>query len=243
MAITMTERVNKVSLVMKKYGIPDWLKAQVKFELDVSGSAEWMYNNGMMQELMERLMAVALRLDADGKLELSSFSSKAHKHGDVTEAEIVGYIKKKFIPEAEAAGTWMGGTHYARAIYTALHEGATNAVTGAVAKAKSMFSNMFKKAELVYPNIHWFVSDGKDDGPREDFLKLLREAKDTDYFVLVGVGEEHHFGLMKDAAELYDNVGFAYFPDLSISDDAMYQKLIAKEALDWLLARQPKQQQ
>lgn len=231
MALEMSKRVEKVALQLKKLNIPDTLKAQVKFELDDSGSAVHMYMNGTMQELTERLMAVALRMDADGKLEVTSFSDKAHKHGDVTEQEIPNYIQNRFIPEAKQAGTWQGGTNYAKAIAASIES--------PVSKAKGFLGKLFgAKAEKNYPSFHIFVSDGQDMGDRAKFIDLLKQAT-NDYFMLVGVGPKTYFKLMEDAGDLLPNVGFVNFSDLSISDDTMYEMLLQKEALDWLLARQP----
>lgn len=235
MALAMSKRVEKVKLQLAKHNVPDWLKAQMKFELDDSGSAMPYYNNGEMQELVERLMAVALRLDADGKLEVYSFSDRAAKHGDVVESEIEGYIKQRFIPEAARFGTWSGGTNYAKAVTLALQEDAVEEKTGFLGK---LFGS--KKAATPqpnYPNVHLFVSDGEDMGDHQHFQKLVREAT-NDYFVLVGIGNAG-FSLMKQTADRYDNVGFVKFSDLSISDDEMYGKLLDKELCDWLIKHQP----
>jgi hypothetical protein len=233
MALEMSKRVGKVALQLKKHNVPDNLKAQIKFLLDVSGSAMPFYHGPRsdMQELTERLMAVALRLDADGLLEVTSFSDKAHKHGDVTEPEIYTYIQARFIPEATQAGTWRGGTNYAKAVSTAL-------AANPVAKAKGFFTKMFSKKEVVYPNVHFFVSDGQDMGDHAEFKRLVQSSP-NDYFMLIGVGNVRDFGLMQEAADLYDNVGFVHFDDLKISDDEMYEQILQKEICDWLIARQP----
>lgn len=241
MALAMDKRVEKVNLVLAKHQIPAALKAQVKFELDDSGSAVPMYNSGQMQELVERLMAIALRLDADGKLEVFSFSSRAHKHGDVTEAEIPGYINQKFIPEARRGGTWEGGTNYAAAIRAAITEDAP------APKSGGLFGTLFGKKETTaaptgpsYPAFHLFVSDGQDAGDTHDFKRLISGASKDHYFMLVGIGPASYFNLMREVADQYDNVGFVNFPNLTVSDDAMYEAILEKEALDWLVARQPK---
>ena len=239
MATTMTERVEKVKLAMKKLNIPDTLKAQVKYILDDSGSAEWMYNNGMMQELTERAMAVGIRLDADGKLEVVSFSNTAHKHGDITEADIPGYIQNRFIPEAKVARTWLGGTDYHAAVVVAAEAPSNEAVS----KLKSFATGLFRKkpVEPVYPNFNIFISDGRDDGSESDLIAALTAVQNTDYFMMVGVGNPDYFGRMQKVADLLPNVGFVHFNDLTISDDVMYARILTKEGLDWLLARQPQQ--
>lgn len=238
MALPMSKRVEKVQLIMTKLNIPSTLRAEVKFELDCSGSTMGMFSNGSMQELVERLLAIALRLDGDGKLEVTSFSDSAKKLGDVTAADVDNYINKRYIPESKSAGTWSGGTNYAAAIKTALGKDPIGATKG-------FLGGLFKKAAggnsgSTHPNFHLFVSDGQDGGNRNDFLNLISECKDTDYFMLIGVGPSSYFQLMKQAADAYDNVGFVNFPNLSISDDEMYEQLLAGEALNWLLARQAK---
>lgn len=235
MALEMTKRVDKVKLLLKKHNIPDDLKAQVDFALDVSNSAIWMYKNGMMQELTERLMAVALRLDADGKLGLVSFGSRAHRHPDIVENMIPNFILNLFIPESKNGGSWDTGTDYAPAVSLM----ASNLVSTAVEKTKAFFSNMFSKKEVVYPNFKIFVSDGQNMGDDDKFVDILSKAT-NDYWVLVGVGDPAYFDLMENCADDLPNVGFVHFPDLSLSDDAMYEQILAKEALDWLVARQPK---
>lgn len=234
MVMLMSDRVEKVVLQMRKHNIPDWMKAQVEFILDTSNSAKWMYENGMMQELVERMMAIALRLDADGKLPVTSFGSKAHQHGDIVEADIVNYIANRFIPEAKAGGTWDTGTNYASAV-TAVSGG--KYVSGAMKMAKSFVGKLFGNKE--WPKFNIFVSDGEDMGDSRAFVEQLVAAKD-EYWLLVGVGSRRQFGLMQRTADDLDNVGFVHFDDLAISDDKMYEQMLQKEALDFLLARQPK---
>lgn len=239
MALAMNKRVEKVTLQLAKHNVPDWLKAQIIFELDDSGSTMPYFGSGQMQELTERLMAVALRLDADGKLEVLSFSDKAHKHGDVVEDQITGYIQNRFIPEAQNAGTWSGGTNYAKAVIAALSD--NNNVNANQSTPTGFFKRIFGGAKgaasPAYPNLHMFVSDGEDMGDHDRFLKLIKEAT-GDYFVLIGIGSSS-FNLMMQAEKTCSNVSFVKFPDLTISDDKMYEQLLSKKVCDWLIANQP----
>jgi hypothetical protein len=234
----MSKRVDKVVLQMRKHNIPDWVKAQVEFILDVSNSAMWMYANGMIQELLERLMAIALRLDADGKLEMTSFGSTAHKHGDATEDQIPNYIQNVFIPESRAGGTWYSGTNYAKAVQTA----SGGKYMGAMDKAKGFFKKLMGQSAFTdFPKLNIMMSDGQDMGDHDAFIDQLTAAKD-EYWLLVGVGEARCFGLMQKAADQLPNVGFVHFEDLTVSDDKMYEMMLAKECLDFLVARQPQKQ-
>lgn len=45
-------------------------KASVVFVLDKSGSMDWLYKNGFVQRLTERILPVGLGFDDDGEVEL-----------------------------------------------------------------------------------------------------------------------------------------------------------------------------
>lgn len=260
MALLMEKRVAKVKLVMQKRGAPAELKAEIEFELDVSGSTKKLYlpKNGqpsVMQETAERLMAVALRLDADGKMGVTSFSDTAHRHDPVSADTIDGYIDRTFIPECKEAGNWEQGTNYARALTASLGLDPAQQIAAPVQEKKGFFAGLFgggNKANAVptssnpsgaaspdsqYPTVHMFLSDGEDFGDSGKFHSLVSQHADH-YFMLIGVGPITNFGLMKRVAQL-PNCGFVHLDNLDLTDDDLYELILAQELCDWLKARQP----
>jgi len=57
------------------------------------------------------------------------------------------------------------------------------------------------------------------------------------YWQMVGVGPSHNFKFLKEQADLLPNVGFVNLSSLKISDDELYDQLIAEEFLGWVKTR------
>lgn len=65
------ENLGKVLIDMSKGSKIDMTKhtARVALAMDYSGSMDWLYDNGSVQETISRLLPIALRFDDNGELE------------------------------------------------------------------------------------------------------------------------------------------------------------------------------
>ena len=110
MSINLTKRAEKVGIILAKRGLTTVPPVRVGCALDVSGSAQGFYTSNVMQETIDRLLAVALKFDDNGELDAWLF------HDDIlpqlptiTEADEGTYVKKVIMKQS---GLW-GGTNYA----------------------------------------------------------------------------------------------------------------------------------
>jgi hypothetical protein len=147
----------------------------------------------------------------------------------------------------------MTGTNYAAAVFAAVAPDADEPAPPPKEEKKSFFGNLFgskkepkqeqsQQQQVTppdYPSFHLFVTDGDDRGDRGHFKDLLA-AHPEQYFMMIGVGNPSDFGLLQEVADRHDHVGFCHFSDLSVSDDTMYDQILSKEAVDWLIKHQPK---
>ena len=77
MSINLEKRTQQVGIILAKRGLPVAPKTRVGVALDVSGSAKHFYENGVIQETLDRLLAVAMKFDDDGNLDAWTFDKAA----------------------------------------------------------------------------------------------------------------------------------------------------------------------
>ena len=68
------EEVRRVGFVLQKQGIHERIPAQVGLTIDVSGSMQDLYQSGIVQAAIERVLPVALYFDDDGTIDAWVFS-------------------------------------------------------------------------------------------------------------------------------------------------------------------------
>ncbi|WP_336970778.1 TerD family protein [Sphingobium aromaticiconvertens] len=76
-------RKQKVGISLKKLGI-EHEKAEITFVIDASGSMASLYSKGVVQETVERIAPVALRLDDDGSMATWFYASRCKQVEDLT---------------------------------------------------------------------------------------------------------------------------------------------------------------
>ena len=59
------EEIRRVGFVLQKQGIHERIPAQVGLNIDVSGSMQDLFSNGIVQSALERVLPVALYFDDD----------------------------------------------------------------------------------------------------------------------------------------------------------------------------------
>lgn len=95
----------------KKKGIDGQL-AQVVFCVDYSGSMDWLYENGFVQRVLERLFPVAMAFDDNQNMDFILFQNDFHVCPSVTVQNLQNYVNKIALKQ----GYDMGGTSYAPAL-------------------------------------------------------------------------------------------------------------------------------
>ena len=104
----LVDLVKKASVSLQKRGL-DEHTARVAVCLDISGSMHGLYRSGKVQALLERVLALALRFDDDGAVDVFTFGLDGHEAGTLDLSTVRGYTEV-------AAARLEGGTRYAKAM-------------------------------------------------------------------------------------------------------------------------------
>ena len=231
--IKLEKRAEQVGILLAKKGITKAPTVRVGLALDVSGSAEWMFNNGVIQETVDRLLAVALKFDDNGELDVWSFSNSYDALPQATANDYNTYVKKNIIDNRNIT-KWYG-TSYApcmeamRSFYFGDGSGSAKGFLGSIFGSKKPAS-----APNDTPAMILFVTDGSNDD-RANAEKVLKAAQNSPvYWQMVGVGDPNLFGFLKQMADDLPNVGFVNLAKLDMTDDQLYDQLIADEFVEWV---------
>lgn len=234
--IDLEKRAEKVRIVLEKRAIKSVPPTRVGLALDISGSTHELYMSGVIQEVVNRLQAVAMRFDDNQELDMWSFANAFNRLESARPADCDGYVEKHILRNS-AVTKWQG-TSYGPVMADILNF----YFSAQVRKSGGLFG-MFGKTEKVapvnadVPAMCLFVTDGANDDRRQAAEILRRSQDKAIYWQLVGVGPAREFGFLNEMADELPNVGFVNLNSLNISDDQLYEQLLNDELCDWVKGR------
>lgn len=210
------ENLNKVLIDMSKGAKIDMTKhtARVALAMDYSGSMSNLYDNGSVQDVITRLLPIALRFDDNGELESWLFSNDQERLKAVTESNYETYVKKVM----RKAKMDMGGTNYAPVL--------RNMIT---------YYKDIEPSEI--PAFIIFITDG-ENWDTEATNGIIRELSKYNMFVqFIGIGNEK-FRYLRELDNLegriHDNTGFTAVKDMNkMTDEELYTEIL-RQYKDWL---------
>lgn len=224
MGIDLTKRVEKVGIVLDKRNIRD-IPCQVKLAIDYSGSMSTEYETGVVQDVVERILAVGMNFDVDKLIDVWAFHNQSIELPPATEKNISNYVNRELVEKYS-----MGGTSYAPVL---------NSIIESTCKSvkKGFFSSLFKKETdntAQYPTLGIFITDGENDDPTQT-IKVIENSQDKNiYWVLIGIGTGY-FDFIKNVANKYPNAGYFSISDISkIDDDDLYEGILNHEFSQWI---------
>lgn len=212
------ENLNKVLIDMSKTSKIDMSKhiARVALAMDYSGSMDWLYDNGSVQDVITRLLPIALKFDDNGELECWLFSNGKERLKAVTADNYSDYVKRVM----KKARMRMGGTNYAPVLQEMVR-----------------YYKDIEPSEV--PAFIIFITDG-DNWDKVETDSIIRELSEYNIFVqFVGIGEERErFGYLKSLDDMpgrkHDNTGFVSVRDMDkMNDQELYTELL-RQYKDWL---------
>ena len=248
MAIDLLKK--KVGIVLEKRKLPK-ITSEVKFALDISGSMQGLYNNGTVQRLVDRCLAVATQFDDDGSMEAWTFTGSFDRLDPITEAQHEGYVDKRILRNGSIE-KW-GGTAYAPVCRDILQDTFTREEivrTREIVEEKAGFlgklfgkkdstreviheSKTFVTADTEHPALVIFITDGECGDAADAERVMIESQKHNIYWLMIGIGRDN-FRVLRQLADKYPNVGFEKFDDVEhISDEDFYLKLLNQEFCDW----------
>lgn len=210
------ENLNNVLIDMSKGSKIDMTKhmARVALAIDYSGSMSNLFANGSIQDVITRLLPIALKFDDNGELESWLFSDDKERLDAVTINNYKNYVKKVMMN----ARMSMGGTNYAP-----------------VLKDIVKYYKDVEPSEI--PAFIIFITDG-ENWDTEQTNRIVKELSNYNMFVqFIGIGNEN-FKYLKSLDDMrgrkYDNTGFTAVKDMNqMTDEELYTEIL-RQYKNWL---------
>ena len=221
MAIDLTKRVEKVGIILTKKQIRD-IPCQVKLAIDRSGSMNYLYTNKVVQDVVERVLAIGMNIDKDKVIDVWAFHNDSFSLPEVTTSNIENFVDREIIEKIA-----IGGTDYAPVMQ--------DIVNSAAPVKTGLFGKLFgKKASSNDPSLAIFITDGENfDQTATEKVFIESQSKDL-YWVLIGIGDGN-FSFIKHLGDEYPNAGYMRIDDIQkISDEDLYENILSQEFADWV---------
>ena len=215
----------KAAISLEKHGLGEH-QAKVALCLDISYSMTSLYDSGMIQSFVEKILALGCRLDDDGAIDIFLFGAKGHQPSPVTFSDFNGYVNKiiKLHP-LEMDTRYSTAVEMVRAHYT---------------NYKYERVEPFKAEVPVYV---MFLTDGQPSDKAACTKALKNASYEPIFWQFMGVGDTNFAYLEKldDLEGRYvDNADFFSVKSLTqYSDEQLYEKFM-NEYPSWLKAAKSK---
>lgn len=210
------ENLETVLIDMSKSKKIDMTKhiARVAIAMDYSGSMSYMFDNGEVQDVITRLLPIALKFDDNGELESWLFSNSSVKLAPVTISNYEKYVKNVML----RSNMNMGGTNYSPVL-------------------EDIVQYYKDKHPSTTPSFIIFITDG-DNSDKAATDAVVRELSNYNMFVqFVGIGDSS-FNYLQSLDNLsgrkHDNTGFIAVEDMNkMNDQELYTEML-RQYNDWL---------
>lgn len=236
MNVDLEKRAAKVSVVLEKRKVTSIPPVRVGLALDISGSTRSMYERGVMQEVVDRLLAVAVKFDDNGELDMWSFTEEFDQLDTASDKDYGSYVKEQILNNRSI--TKWGGTGYGPVMQDMMRH--YFGVTVSEKSAGGFMGKLFGKKEITTsavnnaPAMGIVITDGANYD-RDFAARVMRDAQTKNiYWQMVGVGPEREFKFIKEMADELPNVGFINLNDLQMTDEKLYELVVGEEFCQWL---------
>lgn len=214
-------------VVLEKRGLAAHTAA-VGLCLDISGSMKGLFQSGLVQRLIERIMGLGLNFDDNGAIDVFAFGVDAHDLGEFKAHEFEGAARKIIGTTGLEAGT-----QYAPAIRIVLqHYGF---------RSNGLFSRLFgggKPTPWQQPVYMLFVTDGENSDPEETIKAMAEASRFPLFFQFVGIGGgDFSFLRRLDSMQgrFLDNANFFEVRDPTAMPESDLYDLLMSEYPGWVL--------
>ena len=192
------------------------LTAKVALVLDASGSMNRQYKKGRVQEVVNRLLPLAVSFDDDQALDCWAFARDPQYLGEIGLSNYDGFIDN-------AHGGW--------------RKWALGPRINNEAEVMKTVTEFYQKDGLDVPIYVLFISDGGVNDNRSITRVMTDAAKLPIFWQFVGLGGRG-YGILKKlddmAGRVIDNCDFFELDDLDdISEEALYENML-EEFPSWL---------
>ncbi|QUG42721.1 VWA domain-containing protein [Psychrobacillus sp. INOP01] len=203
---TISLKKSAASIVLEKKKLTG-VVAKVGIVLDISGSMRKLYKEGIVQEAVERVLAVASQFDDDGSLDVWVYDNEFSRLPSVTEKDFTNYVEKQIL------------------MNESIHKFGRNDEPKVM---EDVIRKYIKEEPSEEPVFLVFINDG---GCKPGIKKFIVESSIQPIFwQFVGIGDSNFDVLRKlDTMEgrIVDNANFFHLDDLKkVSDEDLYNQLL-----------------
>lgn len=244
--LNLKKSAETLRLSLDKAGVAADIKAELIFDMDVSGSFEHEHEEGTTSKLIGRLVPYGMVLDPDGQMDVFTFSdgkANVHHAGTVTPGDSNDFILQNVIDKVPG---WKGGTTYSYVLERNLQHFGWMPAEPDSGGFLSRFFGIGRPSSEPRPrkrSIVIFVTDGENHASDNDrAMRVLAESEsrgDQVYFLFMGACEHDvDFKFLKTVAKRFSNTGVVIIRDLDgfveLSDEELNAQLLGPELLSWL---------
>ncbi|WP_312879990.1 vWA domain-containing protein [Paenibacillus phytorum] len=210
-SIDLRKKIVQITLEKKKLTN---FTARVGLVLDISGSMQTLYKNGTVQEVVERILAVACKFDDNATLDVWIYDNEFSRLPSATEIDFEHYVQKQIMNNKT------------------IHKFGRNNEPPVM---QDVIRKYTVEEDSSIPVFMVFINDG---GVVKPIKKVITEsAVQPIFWQFVGIGDSD-FEVLKqlDTMEgrIVDNANFIHIEDIaSISDETLYNLLLNEFPL-WL---------
>lgn len=210
-SIDLRKKIVQITLEKKKLTN---FTARVGLVLDISGSMQTLYKNGTVQEVVERILAVACKFDDNATLDVWIYDNEFSRLPSATEIDFEHYVQKHIMNNKT------------------IHKFGRNNEPPVM---QDVIRKYTVEEDSSIPVFMVFINDG---GVVKPIKKVITEsAVQPIFWQFVGIGDSD-FEVLKqlDTMEgrIVDNANFIHIEDIaSISDETLYNLLLNEFPL-WL---------
>ena len=203
---TISLKKKTASIVLEKKKLTG-VVAKVGIVLDISGSMRKLYRDGVVQEVVERVLAIASQFDDDGALDVWVYDNEFSRLPAATEEIFMGYVEKNILSNDN------------------IHKFGRNDEPKVM---EDVIRKYTKEEPSDEPVFLVFINDG---GCKPGIKKFIVESSVQPIFwQFVGIGDSNFDVLRKlDTMEgrFVDNANFFHVPDIDqVTDEDLYNQLL-----------------
>jgi hypothetical protein len=216
-------RKTEVARIALEKDIQD-IKSRVGFVIDLSGSMYELYQKGVVQSVVDRILPIAAQFDDNAEMDVWCFANHFYRNIPANEENYLEYINDFIIKDPNVVKQTGNGTQYAPVLGDVLDK-------------------YIKEEPLACPSYVIFITDG-ENADHASSEKIVKELSKYPVFIqFVGIGHEQ-FRFLKSLDDMggrtLDNADFFALDDLTkISDNELYNRLL-QEYPRWLKAAKNK---
>lgn len=190
------------------------LISRVCMVMDISGSMSGLYASGKVQQVIERLLPVAMQFDDNGVMEAWVFSNDFHRIPDISLNNFYNYINNNQLTQR----FYMGGTEYAPVM-------------------QDIYKKYIIEEPAAIPTLVLFITDGDNSDKAQTTRVITDISRYPIFWQFVGIGSSN-FKYLKQLDTMegryIDNANFFSVNDLTrLSDNDLYGRLLG-EYPEWL---------